>query len=229
VSEAGARAGNGLQAVLWDLDGTLVDTEPSWIAAEYRLVESFGGSWSDAHAHALVGNPLLVSAAYLREHGGVELPLDEIVDRLLAEVVADVHRAVVWRPGVRRLLAELRAADVPCAMVTMSYQELAQSVAARLPAGTFATLVTGEQVSNGKPDPEAYLTAAARLGVEPARCLAIEDSPAGVASAEAAGCVVLAVQNQVPLATAPGRTVLEDLAGVTVDDLAALVADYAEL
>jgi HAD superfamily hydrolase (TIGR01509 family) len=224
----GALAHAGLQAVLWDLDGTLVDTEPSWIAAEYRLVESFGGSWDDAHAHALVGNPLLVSAAYLREHGGVQLPLEEIVDRLLAEVVADVQREVVWRPGVRRLLTELRAAEVPCAMVTMSYQVLAQAVAERLPAGTFATLVTGDQVSRGKPDPEAYLTAAQRLGVPPSRCLAIEDSPAGVASAEAAGCVVLAVQNQVPLATGPRRTVLDDLAGVTVTDLRVLVSDYAQ-
>jgi len=218
----------GLQAVLWDLDGTLVDTEPSWMAAEYRLVAEFGGSWDDAHARALVGNPLLVSAAYLREHGGVELPLAEIVDRLLAEVLADVRRRVVWRPGVRRLLAELRAAGVPCAMVTMSYQPLARAVADQLPPGTFATLVTGDQVSAGKPDPEAYLTAAARLGVEPSRCLAIEDSPAGVASAEAAGCVVLAVQNQVPLAGAPGRVVLDDLADVTVTDLATLVADYAK-
>ena len=168
-----------------------------------------------------------MSAAYLREHGGVELPLPEIVDRLLAEVVADVHRAVVWRPGVRRLLAELGAAGVPCAMVTMSYQSLAQAVAGQLPPGTFATLVTGEQVSNGKPDPEAYLTAAARLGVEPSRCLAIEDSPAGVASAEAAGCVVLAVQNQVPLVDAPGRTVLDDLDTVTLAELAGLVSTYA--
>jgi HAD superfamily hydrolase (TIGR01509 family) len=228
VSEpADGLVSDGLQAVLWDLDGTLVDTEPSWIAAEYRLVESFGGSWNDAHAHAVVGNPLLVTAAYLREHGGVDLPPAEIVDRLLVEVLADVRRAVVWRPGVRRLLAGLRAAGVPCAMVTMSYQQLAQAVADRLPAGTFATLVTGEQVSNGKPDPEAYLTAAARLGVQPSRCLAIEDSPAGVASAEAAGCRVLAVRNQVPLATAPGRIVLDDLAEVTVADLMALVSDDA--
>jgi len=174
-----------------------------------------------------VGNPLLVSAAYIREHGGVDLPLAEIVDRLLAEVVADVEREVVWRPGVRRLLTELRAAEVPCAMVTMSYQVLARSVADRLPEATFATLVTGDQVSRGKPDPEAYLTAAQRLGVSPQRCLAIEDSPAGLASAEAAGCVVLAVRNQVPLAAGPGRAVLDDLAAVTVADLMALVADFA--
>lgn len=225
----GGLALDGLQAVLWDLDGTLVDTEPAWIAAEYRLVESFGGSWNDTHAHALVGNPLLVSAAYIREHGGVELPLEEIVDRLLVEVVAAVEREVVWRPGVRRLLDELRAAGVPCAMVTMSYQSLARSVAGQLPAGAFATMVTGEQVALGKPDPEAYLTAAQRLGVQPSRCVAIEDSPAGVASAEAAGCVVLAVRNQVPLAEAPGRTVLDDLAAVTVTDLRALISHYAEL
>jgi HAD superfamily hydrolase (TIGR01509 family) len=213
----------GLDAVLWDLDGTLVDTEPSWIAAEYRLVGEFGGSWNDAHAKSLVGNPLLVSAAYLREHGGVDLPLPEIVDRLTGEVLADVRRGVVWRPGVRGLLAGLREAGVPCAMVTMSYASLAGAVAAQLPAGTFDTLVTGDQVRNGKPDPEAYLTAADRLGVPPSRCLAIEDSPAGVASAEAAGCVVLAVQNQVPLADAPGRTVLNDLDAVSLGDLAALV------
>ncbi|HEX8767605.1 MAG TPA: HAD-IA family hydrolase, partial [Jatrophihabitans sp.] len=94
---------------------------------------------------------------------------------------------------------------------------------------TFRTLVTGDQVSRGKPDPEPYLTAAQRLGVHPSRCVAIEDSPTGVASAEAAGCVVLAVQNQVPLAVAPGRTVLDDLATVTVADLAALAATYAGL
>jgi HAD superfamily hydrolase (TIGR01509 family) len=220
---------SGLQAVLWDMDGTLVDTEPAWIAAEYRLVESFGGCWSDEHAHALVGSPLLVSAAYLRKHGGVDLPLEEIVDRLLVEVIADVRRQVSWRPGVRRLLAELRQLGVPAAMVTMSYEELAQEVAGQLPAGTFQTLVTGDQVERGKPDPEAYLSAAGRLGVDPARCVAIEDSPAGVASAEAAGCVVIAVQNQVPLAPAPGRRVLNDLGAVTVSDLLALVPERAEV
>jgi len=217
-------ARSGLQAVLWDLDGTLVDSEPAWLAAESRLVESFGGNWSTAHAQAIVGYSLMDSAAYLRKHGGVELPLPEIVDRLLVQVEAAVAREIVWRPGVRRLLAELRSAGVPCAMVTMSYESLANSVAAKLPAGTFDTLVTGDQVSRGKPDPEPYLTAARRLGVQPARCVAIEDSPTGLASAEAAGCVVVAVQNQVPLAAAPGRTVLGDLATVTLADLMSLAS-----
>jgi HAD superfamily hydrolase (TIGR01509 family) len=214
---------SSLQAVLWDMDGTLVDTEPYWIAAEYRLVQAHGGSWSEEHAKALVGNPLLVSAAYIAEHGGVDLPAAEIVDLLLEEVIAQTKRATSWRPGVLRLLAELKDAGIPCAMVTMSYANLAQAVAEQLPTGTFQALITGDALEHGKPHPEAYLTAAARLGVEPARCVAIEDSPPGIASAEAAGCVVIAVPNQVPIAAAASRTLVADLTEVGVRDLIALV------
>jgi HAD superfamily hydrolase (TIGR01509 family) len=218
-----------ISAVLWDLDGTLVDTEPSWIAAEYRLVESFGGSWSDEHAKALVGNPLLVSGEYLREHGGVPLPAGQIVQLLLADVLADVRREVHWRPGVRRLLAECRQHGLTTALVTMSYLELAEAVAARLPAGSFDTLVTGDQVRRGKPDPEAYLLAADRLGVDPARCLAVEDSPTGVAAAEAAGCLVVAVPNQVPIPAAATRTIVADLASLSLAELLALAMPSTEV
>ena len=204
------------------MDGTLVDTEPYWIAAEYQLVESFGGQWSDEHAHAIIGKPLLVSAAYLREHGGVPLSPPEIVERLLASVVGDTRRRVVWRPGVRALLAEGRDARLPAAMVTMSYRNLASTVADLLPTGTFRTLVTGDEVSRGKPDPEPYLLAASRLGVPPAECLAIEDSPSGIASAEAAGCRVIAVPNQVPVEPAPTRVIVPGLAGRTLAELAEL-------
>ena len=220
VRPVGSESATPVNAVLWDLDGTLVDTEPYWIAAEYRLVESFGGSWSDEHAHAIIGKPLLVSAAYLREHGRVPLSPEQIVDRLLASVIADTRRQVRWRPGVLALLAEMKAAGLPTALVTMSYRKLAGMVAELLPAGSFDALVCGDEVRNGKPDPEPYLLAAARLGVPPAECLAIEDSPSGVASAEAAGCLVVAVPNQVPVATAPTRTVLSTLAGL---DLAGLL------
>jgi HAD superfamily hydrolase (TIGR01509 family) len=210
-------------AVLWDMDGTLVDTEPYWIAAEHALVESFGGSWTEADSKALVGNPLLVSAAYIREHGGVDLPVYEIVDVMLGEVIESCRRKTVWRAGARELLAALRQAAVPCALVTMSYRELANTISDQLPAGTFAAVVTGDELLHGKPDPEAYVTAADRLGVDPTRCVAIEDSPTGLASARAAGCVVVGVPNQVPIPDLPERTVLPSLAGVTVEDLAALL------
>lgn len=212
-----------LQAVLFDMDGTLVDTEPYWIAAEYRLVAEFGGTWSDEHAHALVGNALITSAEYLRDVGGVRMDPPVIVERLLDEVIAAALQEMPWRPGAVELLAALGEAGVPCAMVTMSYERLAATLVDALPSDTFAVVVTGDQVNDGKPHPEAYLTAAERLGVDPKRCVAIEDSPTGVASAEAAGCAVVAVPHHVPIEGGPGRTVVDGLDRLGVDDLAALV------
>jgi HAD superfamily hydrolase (TIGR01509 family) len=215
----------GLQAVLLDLDGTIVDTEPFWIAAEYALVAAHGGVWNDEHAHALVGNALLTSAAYIREHGGVQLELPVIVERLLDEVVKAAEADMPWRPGALDLLDALRSRGVPCALVTMSYRRLADAVLDRLAPGTFGAVVTGDQVLDGKPHPEAYLTAAEALGVDPARCVAIEDSQTGVASAEAAGCVVVGVPHHVPIPTAPGRTIVGSLTELSVDGLDELVRD----
>ena len=215
-------------AVLWDMDGTLVDTEPYWIAAEHELVAEHGGAWTDEHGHALVGNPLLVSAEYIRVHGGVDLPPAEIVEQLLDRVVAAVEENVPWCPGVPALLAETADAGVPCALVTMSYARLAAAVTRHLPRGTFRAVVTGDEVRHGKPDPESYLTAAARLGVAAGACLALEDSPAGVASAEAAGVPVIAVPHVVPLPPGPGRVVVPTLAGTTLEELYALARRHVD-
>jgi HAD superfamily hydrolase (TIGR01509 family) len=215
---------NALGAVLWDMDGTLVDTEPYWIECEYELVAEYGGSWSDEHAHSLVGNDLIVSARYIAEQGNVPLPPEEIIERLLDGVVERTNQHIPWRPGARGLLQALNAQSVPCALVTMSYRRLAQAVVEVLPAGTFQAIVAGDDVQQGKPHPEAYLRAAARLGVQPSECVAIEDSPAGVASAIAAGMPVLAVPHLVPIPPGPGLTVTQTLEGWTTSDLAALVS-----
>jgi len=217
-----------LQAVLFDMDGTLVDTEPYWIKAEYGLVESYGGAWTDADAHALVGSALLTSANYIREHGGVPLEPDEIVDRLITEVIVATREAMPWRPGARALLAELGERDVPCALVTMSYRSLAAELVAALPAGTFGAVVAGDEVTHGKPHPEAYLTAAARLGVDPTRCVAIEDSPTGVTAAEAAGCVTIAIPHHVPIPAAPGRVLVDSLRELDLAALDRLVTERVE-
>jgi HAD superfamily hydrolase (TIGR01509 family) len=209
-------------AVLWDMDGTLVDTEPYWIECEYALVAEFGGSWNDEHAHKLVGNDLIVSARYIAEHGGVPLPPEEIVERLLDGVIARVRQHIPWRPGARDLLDDLRAAQVPCALVTMSYRRLAQAVVEALPPGIFQAVVAGDDVSRGKPHPEPYLAAAALLGLPPGECVAIEDSPSGVASAVAAGMRVLAVEHLVTLEPGPRRTLATTLEHWTPHRLAAL-------
>jgi HAD superfamily hydrolase (TIGR01509 family) len=198
-------------AVLWDMDGTLVDTEPYWIECEYELVAEFGGSWNDEKAHSMVGNDLRVSAAILRDEGGVDLPIDDIVNRLLDGVVARVQRKVPWRPGARDTLTALRKAGIPCALVTMSWTRFADAVVKTLPPGTFDVVITGDEVTHGKPHPEPYLTAANRLGVRAKDCVAIEDSPTGVRSAVAAGCRTFAIPNVVDIPDGRGYTVVRSL------------------
>ncbi len=209
-------------AVLWDMDGTLVDTEPYWIATEYEMAKKYGGTWSEEHALNLVGNALLESGVYIRVHMGIDLTPQEIVDELLDGVVERVREVVPWRPGARELLADLRANGVPCALVTMSWQRFVEPILEHLPPDTFATIVTGDRVEFGKPHPEPYLTAAAELGVAPEECLAIEDSNTGAKSGEAAGCLVLCVPNHVPILEGERRVFRDTLVGMTTADLAGL-------
>ena len=210
-------------AVLWDMDGTLVDTEPYWLEAERALVEAHGGAWTEDDAKAVVGTALIDSATYMREHGGVPLPPEEIVELLLDRVVALVEQGVPWRPGAVELLTDLRRNHMPCALVTMSYERFVAPVLARLPKGTFDVVVTGDAVTVGKPHPEPYLTAAALLGVAPGDCLAIEDSNTGAKSAEAAGCTVLVVPNHVPVLEGERRVFRDTLEGLDATTLGSLV------
>jgi HAD superfamily hydrolase (TIGR01509 family) len=215
-------------AVLMDMDGTLVDTEPYWIETEFELAAQYGGTWSQEHGLALVGNDLLESGRYILRHmfapdaAGARLTPEQVVELLLDGVVARVEQAVPWRPGARELLASLAEAGVPCALVTMSYQRFVAPILAQLPAGVFAEIVTGDRVSQGKPHPEAYLKAAAGLGVEPSACIAIEDSNTGATSADAAGCTVLVVPCHVTVEPGERRIFRDSLEGMSVEDLLTL-------
>ena len=212
-------------AVLFDLDGTLVDTEPYWIESEMALVERDGGSWTYEDGLSLVGNALTVSAQHLRDRGGVKGTDEEIVDDLVAGVLERIQtRGVHWRSGARELLAELRAHNVPCALVTMSYRVLADAVVAQMPEGTMSVIVAGDDVTHGKPHPEPYLTAAARLGVNIAQCIGIEDSPTGAASVEASGARLIAVPFLVHLDPAPGRNRFNALSAISMDSLRAIMS-----
>ncbi|WP_068424729.1 HAD family hydrolase [Piscicoccus intestinalis] len=206
-------------AVLWDMDGTLLDTEPYWIEQEHRLVESYGGVWSDEHAHNLVGNDLLVTAAYIREHSPVDLEPEALVDALQSGVIDRLREEVPWRPGALELLAELRSLGVPCALVTMSWRAMVDVVVAGLPEGSFDVVLSGDEVERGKPHPEPYLVAARELGVDVGDCVAIEDSVTGVASAFASGARTIAVPLVVQVPPRDGLTVLPSLAGVRAADL----------
>ncbi|MDN3480494.1 HAD family phosphatase [Arthrobacter sp. APC 3897] len=216
-----------LQAVLWDMDGTIVDTEPYWIQAEKDLVAEYGGSWTDSDAESMVGQALTYGAGLL-QNAGVPLTVREIIDRLISQVTENVSNRIPWRPGARELLAELRENGVPCVLVTMSEPVLANAICRQLPAGTFEFLVTGDMVQRGKPHPEPYELAFDRLrGLVPDlvkdRVVAIEDSLPGVTSATAAGLVTLGVPHFLPLPPAGDRHEWETLAGRSAADLASLV------
>lgn len=219
-----------VKAVLWDMDGTLVDTEPYWIAAESELVASYGGTWSHAQAMQLVGQALTFSAGVLQD-AGVRLSRREIIDTLSAEVIRRIRVEVPWRPGARELLDELHSAGVRCALVTMSEGPLAREVAASLPKPYFEFLITGDIVSRGKPHPEAYLTAIDRLResdggeLDANQCVALEDSVPGVAAAMASGVITVGIPHQTPLPDDHRRTTWSTLSGRTLADLERLVIE----
>lgn len=219
-----------LQAVLWDMDGTIVDTEPYWFNAEAELLDAYGKSWSPEQSEALIGNALPLSAVALQE-AGVDLGIREIINRLTDSVAAQVRQRVPWRPGARQLLQQLRDEAIPCALVTMSETTLAHEVVAQLPPDTFSVQVTGESVVHGKPEPDAYLLAANRIAEHHAdetslsidNMVAIEDSLTGVTSALTAGLATVGVPNIVPLSPQPGLTIWSTLADKTIEDLAELL------
>ncbi|MBD2760339.1 HAD family hydrolase [Yimella sp. cx-573] len=206
-------------AILWDMDGTLVDTEPYWMNAEHELVGRFGGMWTDELAHQLVGNPLLVSGQIIRDNSPVTLTPEEIVQELLTSVIAQMREHVPWRPGANELLKDAVAQGIPNALVTMSYDSFARVLVEGLPAGTFSAVITGDAVTHGKPHPEPYLKAAEALGVEITECLAVEDSPPGVRSAVASGAATIAVPHVVAVPADSGAVHVDSLAGQTVVSL----------
>ncbi len=207
------------------MDGTIVDTEPYWMQAEEELVGRFGGTWTHEDALQMVGNGLSVSAVIL-QGAGVRLGVDEIIQNLTDRVQELLQsEGVPWRPGARELLAELGAAGVPCALVTMSMSPMAEQIVAMIGFPAFRLIVAGDHVVKPKPDPEAYLLAAARLGVPIAQCVAFEDSVPGVASAAASGDVTIAVPHIIALPAHPSYTIWPSLAGRTLSDIATVFVE----
>ena len=217
-----------LRAVLWDMDGLLVDTEPVWTVAEQELAARLGGVWSDQLKASIAGTRLDTAVPAILEHYGVDATaaaVAQAADWLLNRMVVLFAADPVVLPGVTELLTSLRESGVPVALVSSSYRVLVDAVLLH-GIGPFDLTVTGDEVTHGKPHPEPYLTAAAALGVEPHDCVVLEDSAAGVLAGEAAGCAVVAVPSVagVTILPAPRLLVRRTLLDVTVQDLQALVS-----
>ncbi|TIH40686.1 HAD family phosphatase [Subtercola vilae] len=201
------------------MDGTLVDTEPYWMSAQSDLIESYGGTWSHDEALQLVGSGLGRTAQTMQAKG-VTLSEDAVISLLTDRVMEQITVSVPWRPGARELLSAIREAGIPTALVTMSIGRMAEHVRSFIGFDAFDLVVSGESVTHAKPHPEAYLMAAAALGVDPIDCVGIEDSIAGVTSSAAAGITTIGVPHYLSLDTSPAHVLWPTLVGRTVADLA---------
>lgn len=209
-------------AVLWDMDGTLVDTEPYWMEAETALVTSFGGTWSHDEAMQLVGKGLLDSAGILQA-AGVDMAAEAIVQHLTDEVAEMLRtRGVPFRPGARELLADLRDEGIPTALVTMSLRRMADRVVDLIDFKAFDEIVAGDEVTNPKPHPAPYLRAAELLDIDITDAVVIEDSHTGVAAGVASGAHTLGVPHMVSLDGHGAHSLWPTLEGRTASDIVAL-------
>jgi HAD superfamily hydrolase (TIGR01509 family) len=212
-----------LAAVFFDMDGTLLDSEKIWDVALDDLASWLGGELSTTARHRMVGSSLARSVAILHSDLGIEAD-PESSGAFLTERTAELFRTnLVWKPGARELLDAVYEARMPAALVTSTHRRLTEIALDTMGRQYFAGVVCGDEVRRPKPNPDPYLRAAELLSVEPGRSVAIEDSPLGIAAAEAAGCVVLAVPSEVPVDPAPTRTIRPSLEGLSVGDLDALV------
>lgn len=208
-----------LEAVLFDMDGLLVDTEPLWLETETEVMARLGAAWTEADQQALLGGSMDRTVRYLLARAERPAP-PEAVERWMNEGMLERVAAgrVIVQPGARELLAEVAAAGIAHALVTSSQRTFTEAVLASTGL-RFPVMVTGDDVTAHKPDPQPYLLAARLLGVDPGRCVALEDSPNGVASATAAGCRVIAVPSLLPVQPAPGRVIVQSLSEVNLKGL----------
>jgi HAD superfamily hydrolase (TIGR01509 family) len=211
-------------AVLFDLDGLLIDSEPVWFDVEYAAVERLGGQWSREHQAACVGGTIDKTCDYILALTGSPVPAADLQADLLAAMTARFLPGLPLRAGATQLIAALAAASIPMGVVSSSYRVLVDAALSQFADGTFAVTVSGDEVEHGKPSPDPYARACELLGVEPDLVVALEDAPMGVASAEAAGCRVIAVPDHVAIDATPRRFVLPSLESVDLALLSQLIA-----
>ncbi|MDB1089030.1 HAD family phosphatase [Streptomyces sp. ACA25] len=213
------------QAVLLDMDGTLVDTEGFWWDTEVEVFRALGHTLAEEHREVVVGGPMTRSGAYLIEVTGADIELAELTVLLNATFLKRLDSGVSLMPGAQRLLTELAAHEVPTALVSASHRSIIDRMLVSIGAEHFSLTVAGDELGRTKPYPDPYLAAAAGLGADPARCVAVEDTLTGVTAAEAAGCRVIAVPSVAPVPPSPDRTVVGSLAEVDLPYIRSLWAD----
>ncbi len=216
-------------AILFDMDGTLIDSEGLWLEAEISVMDGLGSDWTDEDQSICLGGPLERVVDYMIAKSETDQSSDDVGARLLDEMEHKLRLSpLAWRPGARALLLEARQRKIPTALVSASWNRLIDAVSEKidedLGRAAFDVVIAGDDVAMSKPHPEPYLTAAAALGIDPHACMALEDSPTGVASAVSAGCRVVAIPHIADIA-ADGAMVVRSLDDWTLDSLWAALSE----
>lgn len=219
----------GPAAVLWDMDGTLVDSEKVWAVSLADTARELGGALSPAARAAVVGSNAACTMRILFDDLGLEPDPGRMADAaaFLLHRTAELFAAgLEWRPGALDALRAVRAAGWPTALVTNTGRALTERALDGIGREHFTVTVCGDEVPRGKPAPDPYLRAAALLGVPATECLAVEDSPLGTLAAERAGAAVLVVPCEVAVPGGPGRVLRDSLSGLTATEIR---ESYAEV
>jgi HAD superfamily hydrolase (TIGR01509 family) len=215
-----------IEAVVFDMDGVLIDSEPVWERVRRRFVAGRGGRWAADAQDRMMGMSTAEWSAYISVDFGVGLTRQEVAEQVIAAMAAEYEEHLPLLPGAVEAVRSL-AGRWPLAVASSSPRSLIEAVLSTADlASAFAAVVSSEEVPRGKPAPDVYLAAADRLSVPPKACAAVEDSSNGLRAAAAAGLTVIAIPRPeyppAPDALAPARLVLSSLTDLTADKLAAL-------
>jgi HAD superfamily hydrolase (TIGR01509 family) len=185
-----------VEAVVFDLDGLLLESEQEWSAAKRQLTSERGGTWSEAAETEMLGMSSTEWSRYMRDELGLPLDPEEISAEVVRTLERRYRRQLPLLPGADEAARRI-GARWPLGLASSSNREIIDLVL-ELTGWTdlFGVTVSSEQVERGKPAPDVYLEAVRRLGPAPERCVAIEDSGAGIGSARAAGLAVVAIPNR---------------------------------
>jgi HAD superfamily hydrolase (TIGR01509 family) len=210
-----------MSAILFDMDGTLIDSEPLWLKAEIEVMAEVGCHWDEQDQINCLGGPAERTERYMQERSNNIKPYGYFINRLLEVMKERITNELDLIPNALELLKECKKAGIKIALVTASSRDLMTIVLKRFPQGTFDVVVSGDDVEKSKPDPAPYLLAAKQLSVDITKCVVIEDSLTGVESGLASGAQVIGIPHLVQMKENPRLRIISSLGDIRLSDILA--------
>jgi len=208
-----------MSAILFDMDGTLIDSEPLWLEAEIEIMEELGCNWDQQDQINCLGGPIDKTENYMQDRSNNIKPFGYFTKKLDDVMEQKLSTKSNLIPNALEIINECKISEIKIALVTASSGRLMRAVLKRFPVGIFDTTVSYDDVKRSKPNPEPYLLAAKTLGVDITNCVVLEDSLTGVQSGLSAGAQVIGIPHLVKMPSNPNLRVVESLSEINMDRL----------